>query len=163
MSNADGTAHSPLWDELGAELASVIERHYEDLDEDVAQMRSVLQTAIHKLVGAYHALRATTDSAADGTAGGNGREDAAAAALVALQFEDVLTQLLQRLGDRCHRFRRLPALMLEGLVDAGSSSCDPGPQSMRRELAALLAQLEDVPRRDITPHAMDPGAVELFE
>ncbi len=176
----------PGWDELGAELVETITRHYSQLRDDLSQMRALLEDAISKLVSAYHILQAQAkvgqevmraareeadelddeqDEEDDGT--NSFGKVGISAALTALQFEDVLTQLLERLGNRCDRFHPLPETLVDSVVEtarerAPETERESSLEQLRERLANMRTQVENEREQDINQHDMEAGSVELF-
>ena len=90
-----------------------------------------------------------------------------AAARTALQFEDVLSQLLHRMVERCGFFHPIPMLLADQLVslatETGPRTSDGALQSdLREAMRVMRMQVDEIQKRDIGQHSMDAGTVELF-
>lgn len=174
-------ASSPDWEKLGTDLVETIRRHYASFRDDVEQMRELVEDAIGKLVSAYHILQAQAKIGYEVMRGsrdededeGEGDDEpgvahaGTSAALTALQFEDVLTQLLQRLRQRCDRFRPLPTTLVESMLRSVyelSEDVDRAAalEEVRAELERVREGVEETSERCIQQRSMDPGSVELF-
>ena len=171
---------APEWDKLGTDLVETIRRHYESFRDDVEQMRELVEDAIGKLVSAYHILQAQAKigyevmrgSREDDEEGDEGDETGVAhagtsAALTALQFEDVLTQLLQRLRQRCDRFRPLPTTLVDTVLRSVHEMAQDDDRvhaldEVRAELERVREDVDEGTERCIKQRSMDPGSVELF-
>lgn len=175
--------HREEWNELCRTILGSIREHHERINTDMRQMRSLIEDAIGKLVAAYHLLQAkarigeqfmldarreaSADDGADDEASSSGPGVGTTAALTALQFEDVLIQLLHRLRERCDRFRPLPSTLVEGVlcrVEGEPLADQPEErlEDVRQQLTELCSQLEATGERDIGQSNMEPGSVEVF-
>ncbi|MDJ0974649.1 MAG: hypothetical protein QNJ98_09340 [Planctomycetota bacterium] len=171
-------AGAPEWDQLGTDLVETIRRHYASFRDDVEQMRELVEDAIGKLVSAYHILQAQAKIGYEVMRGS--REDdeeegdetgvaqaGTSAALTALQFEDVLTQLLQRLRQRCDRFRPLPTTLVDSVLRSVQEMQEDADhvgalEEVRAELERVREDVDEGAERCIKQRSMDPGSVELF-
>jgi hypothetical protein len=179
-SPANSANHHAQWEQVRVELLKAIDQYEDRVLDDVAQMNAVIQDAIQTLVAAYQSLERVVNEAhatvptQDGTAGqgapvtsGAPSQTGTTAARTALQFEDVLSQLLQRMVERCASFGPLPILLAHRLVEAAQAGGpDVADEAMRQDVRGVLAsvqqQVDEIQKHDIGQRSMDAGTVELF-
>lgn len=183
MSDAtnNGASDRCDWDALGSDLVETIRRYHANVRDDVEQMRELIDDAIGRLVAAYHVLQAQAkigyevmrgpldddDDLEEEDASAGVGQVGTSAALTALQFEDVLTQLLSRLRERCDRYRPLPTKLVDTLLrfvqEVPPLEDDTARlEDLRAELVQVRDSVERTGDRTIGQRSMDPGSVELF-